>query len=244
MTKTAPRLYINAELIPDKIVTTEVKIYNYLINVMKRIVGDEVMLFNEKSGEWLGQIISYDKKSLKIIVLQHINLVPKMCYPQINIAFAPIKNENTTLIVQKATELGVANIIPIMTERTVVRAVNIARMNNIIIESSEQCGRITIPHIHAIQSLEKFLSHNEDILIFCDEKEKNQNIITTLQKISKNKNITLLIGPEGGFNAIERALILQSLDTHAVCLSINILRSETAAISALSITAAMLLREL
>lgn len=134
-------------------------------------------------------------------------------------------------MIQKATELGVTKFVPIISERTIVRKVNNERLNKIIIESCEQSNRINIPSIEKPQSLDKFLSNNSDInLIFADLNTNNKKI-----KISNSKPNCLLIGPEGDYSAGEIKKILNFKGSQSIKLSDNILRSETAVISALSV---------
>ena len=150
---------------------------------------------------------------------------------EIWLAFSPIKSNYFNFMIQKATELGVTKFVPIISERTIVRKVNNERLNKIIIESCEQSNRINIPSIEKPQSLDKFLSNNSDInLIFGDLNTNNKKI-----KISNSKPNCLLIGPEGDYSASEIKKILNFKGSQSIKLSDNILRSETAVISALSV---------
>ena len=147
-------------------------------------------------------------------------------------AFSPIKSNYFNFMLQKATELGVTKLFPIITERTVVRKVNENRLNKIITEASEQSNRLTLPSIEKIQKLEKFLEHNKNInLIFGDLNTENKKI--ELEDLSKP--ICVLIGPEGDFSEKEKINILEFKGVQSIKLSDNILRSETAVISSLSI---------
>tara|TARA_B000000437_G_scaffold71398_1_gene51861 strand:- start:207 stop:632 length:426 start_codon:yes stop_codon:yes gene_type:complete len=135
-------------------------------------------------------------------------------------------------MIQKATEVGVTKIFPIITDRTIVRKVNEDRLNKIVIEASEQSNRLTIPSIEKIQKLEKFLNQNKNInLVFGDLNTENKKI----ELKDPSKPIAVLIGPEGDFSEAERAKILEFNGVQSIKLSDNILRSETAVISSLSI---------
>jgi len=134
-------------------------------------------------------------------------------------------------MIQKATELGVTKLIPVLTERTIVRKINIERLLKIVIEASEQSNRLSVPEILETQSLENFLKNNSSInLIFGDLNTENKNI-----KTDNDHPICILIGPEGDYTVDEREKILNFMGTQPMKLSNNILRSETAVISALSI---------
>ena len=147
------------------------------------------------------------------------------------LAFSPIKSNYFNFMIQKATELGVTKFLPIISERTIVRKINNERLNKIIIESCEQSNRINVPSIEKSQSLEKFLSDNLDInLIFGDLNTKNKKI-----KFYNSKPNCLLIGPEGDYSSNEVKKILNYKGSQSIKLSDNILRSETAVISALSV---------
>ena len=134
-------------------------------------------------------------------------------------------------MIQKATELGVTKLIPILTERTIVRKINIERLSKIVIEASEQSNRLSVPEIFKTQSLENFLKNNNSVnLIFGDLNTKNKKL-----QIKNNKPTCILIGPEGDYTEHEREKILKFNGVQSIKLSNNILRSETAVISALSV---------
>jgi len=165
------------------------------------------------------------------LVSKYSQLRQKDKEQEIWLAFSPIKSNYFNFMIQKATELGVTKFVPIISERTIVRKVNNERLNKIIIESCEQSNRINIPSIEKPQSLDKFLSNNSDInLIFGDLNTNNKKI-----KISNSKPNCLLIGPEGDYSAGEIKKILNFKGSQSIKLSDNILRSETAVISALSV---------
>ena len=146
--------------------------------------------------------------------------------------FAPIKSNYFNFMLQKATEIGVTKLFPITTERTIVRKINEDRLNKILIEAAEQSNRLTVPSIEKIQKLEKFLNENKNInLVFGDLNTENKKI----ELKDPSKPIAVLIGPEGDFSEAERAKILEFNGVQSIKLNDNILRSETAVISSLSI---------
>tara|TARA_Y100000996_G_scaffold228221_1_gene179543 strand:+ start:1274 stop:1972 length:699 start_codon:yes stop_codon:yes gene_type:complete len=201
---------------------------HYLIKVMRIKEGDNICLFN-KSGEWKTVVTKISKSNVKFKILKQLRLAESE--KEIWLAFSPIKSNYFNFMIQKATELGVTKFLPLTTERTIVRKINFERLQKIIVESCQQSNRINIPEIAETITLNKFLEINSSIdLIFGDINTKNKDI-----KFEKNKPICLLIGPEGDFSEEERKKILEFRGTQSLKLSKNILRTETAVISALSV---------
>ena len=200
----------------------------YLLKVMRIKRGDTISVFN-KSGEWKSIITETIKSIVYFKVTEQLR--QKEIHQEMWLAFSPIKSNYFNFMIQKATELGVTKFLPIISERTIVRKINNERLNKIIIESCEQSNRINVPSIEKSQSLEKFLSDNLDInLIFGDLNTKNKKI-----KFYNSKPNCLLIGPEGDYSSNEIKKILNYKGSQSIKLSDNILRSETAVISALSV---------
>ena len=200
----------------------------YLLKVMRIKRGDTISVFN-KSGEWKSIITETIKSIVYFKVTEQLR--QKEIEQEIWLAFSPIKSNYFNFMIQKATELGVTKFLPIISDRTIVRKINNERLNKIIIESCEQSNRINVPSIEKSQSLEKFLSDNLDInLIFGDLNTKNKKI-----KFYNSKPNCLLIGPEGDYSSNEIKKILNYKGSQSIKLSDNILRSETAVISALSV---------
>ena len=201
---------------------------HYLTKVMRINTGEVFSLFN-KSGEWEAIINEISKNNLTFKVQKQLR--QKENESEIWLAFSPIKSNYFNFMIQKATELGVTKLIPVLTERTIVRKINIERLSKIVIEASEQSNRLSVPEIFETQSLENFLKNNSSInLIFGDLNTENKNI-----KTDNGHPICILIGPEGDYTVDERERILNFKGTQPMKLSNNILRSETAVISALSI---------
>jgi len=201
----------------------------YLNSVMRLKTNDIFSLFN-KQGEWNTKIISINKGIVEFQVqnqLRNSNIER-----EIWLVFTPIKSNYFNFMLQKATEIGVTKFFPITTERTIVRKINEDRIKKILIEASEQSNRLTVPSIEKIQKLEKFLDDNKNInLIFGDLNTHSKKI----EFKDPPKPIAVLIGPEGDFSENERAKILKFHDVQSIKLNDNILRSETAVISSLSI---------
>jgi len=206
---------------------------HYLKDVMRLKIGDKLSIFNTL-GEWKAVIESYEKKGAKIKIMEKVR--DKNNEKNIWLAFSPIKQNPLNFLIQKGTELGVQKFFPILSERTVVREMNIARVKKIIIEASEQSNRISVPDINKPESLKNFLSQfpTNGLLIFCDINSNENNLKNILEK-EINRPICILIGPEGDFSASERKMIIDLNQTHSISLAKNILKAETAALSAISI---------
>ena len=201
----------------------------YLNSVMRLKTNDIFSLFN-KQGEWNTKIISINKGIVEFQVQNQLRQSNKE--REIWLVFAPIKSNYFNFMLQKATEIGVTKLFPITTERTIVRKINEDRINKILIESSEQSNRLTVPSMEKIQTLEKFLDDNQNInLIFGDLNTDSKKI----ELKDPLKPLAVLIGPEGDFSENERATILKFHNVQSIKLNDNILRSETAVISSLSI---------
>jgi len=201
----------------------------YLTSVMRLKTNQEFSLFN-KSGEWNTKILSINKGIVEFEVQNQLR--QSIQEREIWLVFAPIKSNYFNFMLQKATEIGVTKLFPITTERTIVRKINEDRLNKILIEATEQSNRLTVPSIEKIQKLEKFLNENKNInLVFGDLNTENKKI----ELKDPSKPIAVLIGPEGDFSGTERVKILEFNGVQSIKLNDNILRSETAVISSLSI---------
>ena len=206
---------------------------HYVKDVMRLKIGDKLSIFNSQ-GEWNSVIESYEKSGVKIKIMEKVR--DKDNEKNIWLAFSPIKQNPLNFVIQKGTELGVQKFIPILSERTVVRKINIQRIKKIIVEASEQSNRISIPDISKPEMLKNFLSNfsKNGSIIFCDI-NSNQNNLKNIFKEKVEGPICILIGPEGDFSENERKMIIDHNQTFSVSLAKNILKSETAAISAIAI---------
>ena len=201
---------------------------HYLTKVMRIKVSEKFSLFNN-NGEWLAKITEISKGIAKFIVIEKLR--QKDIAKEIWLAFSPIKSNYFNFMIQKATELGVTKFSPIIFDRTIVRKINKERLEKVIIEAAEQSNRINVPVIEQPQTLESFLKNDMD-LIFTDLNASNKKI--DLKKITR-KPTCVIIGPEGDFSEEEREEILKFNGVQPIKINENILRSETAVISALSI---------
>ena len=204
---------------------------HYISKVM-RIKSNEVFSLFNSSGEWEAKIKEISKGIVEFNITKQLR--QKENNREIWLAFSPIKSNYFNFMIQKATELGVTQFIPIIFDRSVVRKINHNRLEKIIIEASEQSNRINVPVLEKCQNLKNFLSKNNKKieLIFTDLNTENKKIDV---KKTTDKPICVIIGPEGDFSEKERKEILSFDGVNKININENILRSETAAISALSI---------
>ena len=204
---------------------------HYLSKVMRIKIGENFSLFNKK-GEWLAKIEQISNGIVEFSISKQLRKSESS--KEIWLAFSPIKSNYFSFMVQKATELGITKFIPIIFERSVVRKINIDRLNKIIIEASEQSNRINIPLLERPQNLDEFLSNNikKINLIFTDLNSKNKKL--EVNKLD-NKPLCIIVGPEGDFSEKEKDQISNFKEVTSIKINENILRSETAAISAISI---------
>ena len=206
---------------------------HYVKDVMRLKTGGNLSVFNS-SGEWNAVIESYEKDRARIKVLEQTK--DQENEKNIWLAFSLIKQNPLNFIIQKGTELGVQKFLPILSTRSIVKEINIKRIQKIIVESSEQSNRISIPEIKKIEKLKTFLSQfpKDGCLIFCDINHSQNNLKNILSKKISGP-VCILIGPEGDFSESERKLILDLPQTNSITLAKNILRAETAALSAITI---------
>ena len=206
---------------------------HYVKDVMRLKIGDKLSIFNTL-GEWNAAIESYEKNGAKIKIMEKVR--DKDNEKNIWLAFSPIKQNPLNFVIQKGTELGVRKFIPILSDRTIVREVNIERIKKIIVEASEQSNRISVPEINKPDSLKFFLSifPKNGCLIFCDI-NSNQNNLKNIFEKKVDGPMCILIGPEGDFSENERKMIINHNQTYSISLAKNILKSETAALSAITI---------
>ena len=201
---------------------------HYVSKVMRLKEKEVFSLFNT-IGEWEAKILNITKSTVEFSVTKQLR--QKENNKDLWLAFSPIKSNYFNFMIQKATELGVTKFLPIIFERTIVRKINKERLEKVIIEAAEQSNRITVPSIEDPQKLKSFLNNDVD-LIFADLNTANTKI--DLTKLT-TKPTCVIIGPEGDFSEQEREEILKFNGVQSVKINENILRSETAVISALSI---------
>ena len=202
---------------------------HYVNKVMRIKVGEVFSLFNS-SGEWEAKILTISKSIVEFNITKQLR--QKENEKELWLAFSPIKSNYFNFMIQKATELGVTKFLPIIFDRTIVRKINKERLEKVIIEAAEQSNRINVPLIEDPQSLKSFLNNEKMDLIFTDLNSENKKL--DFNKLTHNPTC-VIIGPEGDFSEEERGEILAFKGVEPIKINENILRSETAVISALSI---------
>jgi len=205
------------------------KSQSHYVNKVMRIKVNEVFSLFNSNGEWEAKILDISKSIVEFNITKQLR--QKENSKELWLAFSPIKSNYLNFMIQKATELGVTKFLPIIFDRTVVRKINKKRIEKIIIEAAEQSNRINVPSIEETQNLRFFLNNKID-LIFTDLNSKNKKL--DLEKLTENPTC-IIIGPEGDFSEAEREQIYSFKGVQPIKINENILRSETAVISAISI---------
>jgi 16S rRNA (uracil1498-N3)-methyltransferase len=227
--KSLPRLFVRMPLAQGAQVELDAGQANYLGNVMRLGVGAQLLLFDGSSGEWLAGITEAGRKSMSLTVDRRTREPEGV--PDVWLAFAPVKRAQTDWLVEKATELGAARLLPVMTQRTITERVKLERLEAITIEAAEQCGRTRLPEIATPIGLRHLLELRDERrrLYFADECG-GEAAASAFQA----GPALVLIGPEGGFTDEERALIRAAPNAVSLSLGPRILRAETAALAALA----------
>ena len=227
------RLYFSGKIQSDLTSHLTKDQMHYVKDVMRLKAGDRLSVFNTQ-GEWNAMIEAYEKNGVRIKILEKVR--DKENEKNIWLAFSPIKQNPLNFLIQKGTELGIQKFVPILSERTIVKEINVERIKKIIVEASEQSNRISIPEIENLEPLKNFLYKfpKNGYLIFCDINCKKSNLKDILTKKIQGP-ICILIGPEGDFSESERQLIIERRGIISLSLANNILKAETAAIAAATI---------
>ena len=223
------RLYFSKSL-SNNLTGTLDKSQSHYVNKVMRVKENEAFSLFNSSGEWEAKILNISKGVVEFNVTKQLR--QKENPKELWLAFSPIKSNYFNFMIQKATELGVTKFIPIIFDRTIVRKINKERLEKVIIEAAEQSNRINVPDIEDPKSLDDFLNNNKVDLIFTDLNSENTKV--DLKKVT-DKPTCVIIGPEGDFSEEERAKILKFSGVQPLKINENILRSETAVISAISI---------
>lgn len=226
--KSLPRLFVRHALAAGASVELDAAQANYLGNVMRLGTGDDVLLFDGQSGEWLAHVAQLGKKRMTLRIERQTREPESV--PDVWLAFAPVKRTRTDWLVEKATELGAARLIPVMTQRTVAERVRLERLESIAIEAAEQCGRTRLPEIAEPMSLTQLLGRVEDRALYFADEQGGQAAAQAFRPGAA----LILTGPEGGFTDEERVLVRQTPGAVPVSLGPRILRAETAALAALA----------
>ncbi|HEX8217051.1 MAG TPA: 16S rRNA (uracil(1498)-N(3))-methyltransferase [Allosphingosinicella sp.] len=225
-----PRLFVDQALAPSAAITLEGPAANYLANVLRLSAGALVKLFDDRSGEWLAEIVEAGRKRAILQVGTHLR--EREAVPDLWLMFAPVKRGRIDWLVEKATELGAARLVPVFTRRTIVERVNLERLRAHSIEAAEQCERTALPELAEPVSLTALLADwpPERTLYFADEAGGEP-----LLAAAAPGPAAILTGPEGGFTDEERAAIRALAPARAVSLGPRILRADTASLAALAL---------
>jgi 16S rRNA (uracil1498-N3)-methyltransferase len=227
--RSLPRLFVETPLGAGVRVELDAEQANYLGNVMRLKAGNQLLIFDGASGEWLAKVADAGKKQMTLVTVEPTR--PHESVPDLWLAFAPLKKGRVDWLVEKAVELGVARLQPVVTQRTIVDKLNLERMHAHIVEAAEQCGRTALAGIDEPLKLDTFLRNRDPArtLFFADE-TGGEPAATAFSP----GPALILTGPEGGFTPEEAAAIRAALNARAISLGPRILRAETAALAAIT----------
>jgi 16S rRNA (uracil1498-N3)-methyltransferase len=233
------RLFIPHDLAPDAELVLDEGQSRYLGAVMRQTVGDEVLAFNGRDGEWRASVASLGKRVVTLKAQAQVR--PQATGPDLDLVVALVKRARLETIVEKAAELGARGVRPVITERTNAERTRVDRLTAIVTEAAEQTGRLDVPQVAEPVKLEKLLEGWEPArrLLFCDEAGDAKPVLAALDGQTGGP-WAILIGPEGGFSPRERELLRALPYATAATLGPRILRADTAAISALTLWQAAL----
>ncbi len=236
----SPRLFVDASLAAGETVALERSQSNYLGNVLRLSAGDTILMFNGRDGEWQASIEGRKRPDSLTIVAQ---TRPQDRLPDLAYVFAPLKHARLDYMVQKAVEMGVSSLQPVLTRFTQVGRVNGERMRANVIEAAEQCGILSLADVEEPVPLDRYLNQRavQRLLVFCDEAADATSPLQALRSgLAASNGIDVLIGPEGGFAEEERAILLRQPQTLRLSLGPRVLRADTAAVAALALVQAVL----
>lgn len=232
--KSTPRLYVPGPLAPGPLVLDGPSAH-YLAGVMRAKPGDPVKLFDDATGEWLALVGDVAKRSVTLDLTERLR--EREAVPDLWLCFAPLKKGPIDFLAEKACELGVARLVPVVTHRTIVDRVNADRLRANLIEAAEQCGRTALPELGDTVKLVALLRDWDAgrTLFFADEEGGEPALQAMAAHPARPGPAAILIGPEGGFDTDERAAIRALPQAVGVSLGPRILRAETAAAAAVSL---------
>jgi 16S rRNA (uracil1498-N3)-methyltransferase len=235
----SPRLFAEAPLAAGATIALERPQAHYLTHVLRLKAGDGVLVFNGRDGEWQARLAEGGKRTVALTVASQTR--PQTKAADLHYLFAPLKSARLDYMVQKAVEMGVSRLQPVLTRHGQVARVNLERMRANAIEAAEQCGILSLPEIGAPEPLASLLAQRargaeaERWLVFCDEDAAAGDPLAALQAMPQRAPLAVLIGPEGGFAADERAVLLEQPRVVRLALGPRILRADTAAVAALTL---------
>ncbi|TBW37204.1 16S rRNA (uracil(1498)-N(3))-methyltransferase [Siculibacillus lacustris] len=236
------RLFLAAELTTGAEPALEREQAAYLLTVLRLGEGDRVLVFDGRNGEWLAEIHPIGRRDCRLTLLEQTR--PQAPLGDLDWLFAPLKHARLDYMVQKAVEMGAARLRPVLTRHTQVTRLNLERMRANVVEAAEQCGLVALPEVAEPVDLATLLDawptrEPDRRLLFCDEHADTTNPLGLLAGLPRGP-LAVLIGPEGGFAAEERARLHAAPFVTAIPLGPRILRADTAAVAALAVVQAVL----
>ena len=228
------RLFVAADLLTGSTVALDRMQANYLCNVLRLADGAELLVFNGRNGEWRARLDGAGRRA-ELQIGQQTRTQPAA--PDLDYLFAPLKQARLDYVVEKAVEMGVGRLRPVLTQHGQVMRLNLDRMRANVVEAAEQCGILSLPAVDEPARLTDLLARwpAGRPLVFCDEDAPIADPLAALRAAGMPHGASLLVGPEGGFSAAERHDLLASPDTVRISLGPRILRADTAAVAALAL---------
>lgn len=231
---TMVRLYINTQLDKGKIIFLQDYQIHYLRNVLRLSKKDQIQLFNAQSGEWKGELVTLRKSQGSVLLHERVRL--PCIEPDVNLLFAPLKQEAMHYLIEKTTELGVNKLFPVMTEFAQVPKVNHEKVVRYCMDAAQQCERLSVPEVFPLKRLDEMLEAWEEgrLLIVCLERQESVSVAILLQQLPVDQKVTFLIGPEGGLGPKDIVTLSRYSFVRFCRMGPRILRAETAAVAALA----------
>lgn len=231
------RLYVAANLAEGAELVLDRARSNYLLNVLRLAPGAAVLVFNGREGEWRARLEPAARRQARLVIEAHVR--PQSASGDLAYAFAPLKHARLDYMVQKAVEMGASRLAPVLTRHTQVARVNLDRVRAYAIEAAEQCGILSLPVVEEPVDFSHWLAllTPDRVVVFCDEEAGSEDPLAALARAPAGP-LTVLIGPEGGFDQGERRALLALGRTVRLSLGPRILRADTAAVAALALVQA------
>jgi 16S rRNA (uracil1498-N3)-methyltransferase len=241
----APRLYLDHPLAAGARLALDGPQTNYLRNVLRLKPGDPVLAFNGRDGEWRTALADGGKRTL-VLSVEELSR-PQTPALDLHYWFAPLKHARLDYMVQKAVEMGVSRLQPVITQHGQVARLNLERMRANAIEAAQQCGILTLPDIAPPLAFDRLIAERDParLLVFCDEDAELKDPVAALAGArpaarSAPPALAVLVGPEGGFASAERAALIRLPKVVRLALGPRILRADTAAVAALALVQSVL----